>query len=108
MPQTRRFAFVTFLVLLAAIFAGQPAATPDVVEAPASIEPAAFDMSTFDDPSMTLVENDWCAEACSEECGDGECAIFNSTGCTCNWLCESGRDGSTYCTGAIGISICAN
>ena len=108
MPQTRRFAFVSFLVLLAAIFAGQPSAAPDVVEAPASIEPAAFDMSTFDDPSMTLVEDDWCLNACNKECGRGECATSFSEGCNCHWLCNDGSDGTAYCMGAIGISICAN
>jgi hypothetical protein len=107
MSQTRRIAFVTFLALVGAVFGVQPAATPDVVETPAPIETVALDGDTLEEPSLTLVESDWCHDACVEECND-ECETYFSTGCTCHWLCTSGRDGSTYCTGAIGISICAN
>jgi hypothetical protein len=108
MSQTRRIAFVTFLALVGAVLAGQPAATPDVVETPTPIETVALDGDTLDEPSLTLVESDWCYSACVEECGEGECATFFTSGCNCHWLCESGMDGTSYCMGAIGISICAN
>ena len=108
MSQTRRIAFVTFLVLLASVFAGQRTATPDVAETPAPVESVALDAEASDITSLTLVESDWCAAACSEECGEGECSFFYSSGCNCHWLCENGMDGTSYCTGAIGISICAN
>jgi len=108
MSQTRRIAFVTFLALVGAVFAGQPAATPDVVETPAPIETVALDGDTLDEPSLTLVESDWCANACAEECGEGECATFYTSRCNCYWLCNDGTDGTSYCAGAIGISICAN
>jgi len=108
MSQTRRIAFVTFLALVGAVFGVQPAATPDVVETAAPIEAVALDVKTLDVPSLTLVESDWCYDACVEECGEGECTTFYTSGCNCYWLCDSGRDGSSYCVGAIGISICAN
>ena len=108
MSQTRRIAFVTFLVLLAAVFAGQPTATPDVVERSVPIELTALDMETATDPSLTLVESDWCSDACIQECGEDECETSFNQGCNCYWLCTDGRDGSSYCVGAIGISICAN
>lgn len=108
MSQTRRIAFATFLALVGAVIAAQPAATSDVVETATPSETVALDVETSDAPPLTLVESDWCEDACVEECGDGECTTSYTSGCNCHWLCESGRDGTTYCTGAIGISICAN
>lgn len=108
MSQTRRMAFVTFLAFVGAVLAGQPAATPDVVETPATIETVALDVETLDEPSLTLVESDWCYNACVKECGRGQCETSFNEGCTCHWLCSDGTDGTTSCGGAIGISICAN
>jgi len=58
-------------------------------------------------PTFTLVKADWCEGACDEECG-GDCATAYSVGCTCYWFCNGGDDGSTICTAAIPVKICAN